>query len=1056
MLTLVLRRARGQYRLVAAVVALVTVAATLLGVCALLLGPTQDRAFSRELLAGEPQDLDVDAFLVNLRNDDLEEVRTSVADQLGEVLGPLEPVVTAVETSPMRDLVGRGGSAVGYLSAGDGLAPRSELVSGRWPEGSASPTGPVETTVPEAAADRLGLAAGDEVRLAGGSGLGGLFEEVTLVVVGTFRPASAVGWESDLLTGAGFDPAYSDSAEVEAAYGPFVVDEAAFLASGSPVARLRVTVRPDVARADRVSVSAAVAAYGGAGDRLAAELADRVQLTRVTSRLPATLDRIEAQRAAGRSTVLVAVLLGAALSLAALLLAGRLVAAVRDEERVLLVAFGASPRQQLVAAGAEAVLLALLAAALALPAAALVHAGLTRTAGLDAAGLTQAPTVTGGLVLTVLGCTLALAPALVLTALDTSTTSAATRRRWALARSGADATLVLVAAAAVVLAWWQLSGQPATSAARGDATLTLAPVVCVVATTLVVVRLVPVLLRAVSRLALRSPALVLPLSAQQAARRPHPGTAMVLIAAAVAAATFGLGLRSTWERSQVDQADLRVGTDLSLAVPVVPTAADAAAVLAAVEGRSSAVSAVIDRSVAIGRYVGTPEEPPTLVALDSRAGGDLLRGRLEDGTWAGLARELDPGPPVTGLTLTDGAELQGQTAGALPITVTATAVVEGANGFRHPLTAAPVPLDGLAHPLTWTEPLEDDLRLVALALHLDGPRARRPDELAAAAVTLTATLPGADAGGDWHAQPQDADPVHDASVTVEAAADGIRLQADAVVEGARLADGGGDLLVTSFAAPTGVTVVLSQELADAIDAKEGAALDGVVGDAAVPLEVVAVVPDVPSAPGLPAVLADADAVSRSLVASGQLTPVVDAWWVGEPTASAERALVELDQGEVVTRAGTTDDLARGPFEVLVPTVLTTLVVAAAVLLLAGIALVTGADRQRRSAELTRLRALGLPRRGAQRLLLAEHATFLVPLVLLGFLVGAAASWLLGPLMVRSDLGAAPVPAAVADWPWLTAALVLGGAVLASALVTWLVAVRQVRASDRAGLRLGDA
>ncbi len=77
----------------------------------------------------------------------------------------------------------------------------------------------------------------------------------------------------------------------------------------------------------------------------------------------------------------------------------------------------------------------------------------------------------------------------------------------------------------------------------------------------------------------------------------------------------------------------------------------------------------------------------------------------------------------------------------------------------------------------------------------------------------------------------------------------------------------------------------------------------------------------------------------------------------------------------------TDDLARGPFEIIVPTVLTTLVVAAVVLLLAGIALVTGADQRRRAVELTRLRALGLPRRGARRLLLAEHATFLVPLVL---------------------------------------------------------------------------
>ena len=155
----------------------------------------------------------------------------------------------------------------------------------------------------------------------------------------------------------------------------------------------------------------------------------------MTSELPDTLRRVEAQRAASRSLMLVAVLLGAALSSAALLLCGRLVAAVRDEERVLLVAFGASPRQQLFAAGFEAVLLALVAAALALPAAALVHSGLTHLAGPTAAGLAQAPTVTGGLVLTVLGCTLALAPVLVLAALDTSSSTAATRRRWALARA---------------------------------------------------------------------------------------------------------------------------------------------------------------------------------------------------------------------------------------------------------------------------------------------------------------------------------------------------------------------------------------------------------------------------------------------------------------------------------------------------------------------------------------------------------------------------------------------------------------------------------------------
>ena len=141
MLSLVLRRALGQYRLVAAVVALVTVAATLLGVCALLLGPTQDRAFDLRAAArpaaGHRRDFAIDAFLVRMRNDDIVDVRETAADQLREILGPLEPEVTAVQTSPMRDLVGTGDAAVGYFSAGDGIEPRSELLSGRWPQSTA-------------------------------------------------------------------------------------------------------------------------------------------------------------------------------------------------------------------------------------------------------------------------------------------------------------------------------------------------------------------------------------------------------------------------------------------------------------------------------------------------------------------------------------------------------------------------------------------------------------------------------------------------------------------------------------------------------------------------------------------------------------------------------------------------------------------------------------------------------------------------------------------------------------------------------------------------------
>ena len=96
----------------------------------------------------------------------------------------------------------------------------------------------------------------------------------------------------------------------------------------------------------------------------------------------------------------------------------------------------------------------------------------------------------------------------------------------------------------------------------------------------------------------------------------------------------------------------------------------------------------------------------------------------------------------TGLALSDGAiTIRGQTDGALPITATATAVVEGTTGLRQTLTAAPVPLDGQVHPLTWSDQVDEGLRLVALALHLDGRPPRGADEIAAADVAAHGDRP---------------------------------------------------------------------------------------------------------------------------------------------------------------------------------------------------------------------------------------------------------------------------------------------------------------------------
>ncbi|MXG88099.1 ABC transporter permease [Nocardioides flavescens] len=1065
MLTLLLRRARAQWGLALSVTALVALAATLLGVCALLLGPTQDLAFTRGVQRSDPQELAVDAFLVDLAADDADGVGDVAAGQLRDVLRGLDPSVSAVVTSRMRELESPAGAGLAYLAAGDGIAPHAQIVSGRWPEppGSLPESGLAETAVPVAAAERLGLAVGTRVTLGRATGIGGSVEPVSLVVVGTYRASSPSGWDADPLRGAGYQADYSDGSQQAAAYGPLVVEEGALVTSGSPVSSLRVEAEPDVALATPATVRAAAARLDGATTLLDTEVGDRVRITRIASQLPATVERIEGQQTAGRATVLVAVLLGAALSLAALVLAGRLVASARDEERVLLVALGTSPQQQVAAAAGEGALLAVAAAVVAVPAASFLHAAVTRTGALSAAGLRQAPAASPGLVAVAVLTAAAVVPVLVATGVDTRTSSVATRRRWALARAGADLVLLAVAAGVAVLGWWQLRSQPEAATGRTDLVATLAPALCLGAVTVVAVRVAPLALHLGARLAPRSRSLVGPLAIQQAARRAHPGTAVLLVAASVAAATFGMGLRATWERSQADQADLRTGSDLTLTLPGPADTSELATLeSAAARVRAAAASAVVDRPLALGRYVGGAGPAPRLVALDTTVAGALLRGRGAPGTtWAGIGEALSPGSAVTGAAFGD-AVLLGRADTPLALTVTPTAVVQDAHGLRHPVGATAVALDGRPHVLDWDAPVAAGSSLVALSLRLDGPS---PDTGQAGVVPVRIRIglrgsgplaAGRGAGDGWHVETARDSPVQDARVAVSAPATGRALVAvGADVDVTYLSYGGGTVLATAFDPPDAVPVAVSSSLASSVGTRVGGELAAVVGTAAVPLRVVAVVPSVPSAPGAPALLADTDTLSRALVAGGALDPVVDGWWFADPAAGAPAALRDLDLGTVRTRAAVTADLTRGPLQVTVPTALTLLSAASIALLWAGTAIVTGSDRRRRAAELTRLRALGLSRRGARWLLLGEQAAFLAPLVVVGAAVGALVTLVLGPLVVRSDLGAAPVPRALATWPWAQELLVLGVAVAGVALVTWVLTARQVHGSDTAGLRVGD-
>jgi predicted lysophospholipase L1 biosynthesis ABC-type transport system permease subunit len=199
-----------------------------------------------------------------------------------------------------------------------------------------------------------------------------------------------------------------------------------------------------------------------------------------------------------------------------------------------------------------------------------------------------------------------------------------------------------------------------------------------------------------------------------------------------------------------------------------------------------------------------------------------------------------------------------------------------------------------------------------------------------------------------------------------------------------------------------------------------------------------------------------DALTRALVLRGDLDSPVTGWWVGDPARAGAAAQISgLHLGTVTTRAGETDRLTGSPLRASLPAVLRLLVAAAVVLLLGGVLLHVTCDVQIRALEVARLRGLGVSRRDIRAALLGEHFAVLLPLLAAGAIVGALATRVVAPLLIRSDTGAAPVPAAVTHWPWVTEAALFVLLVAGTGLAVTAVVTVQARRADAAHLRVAS-
>ncbi|EXG82942.1 FtsX-like permease family protein [Cryptosporangium arvum] len=1039
MTALLTRRARAQWALLLSLLTVLTLGATLLGTCTLLTTRTSERAVEVAASRADPAEVRATAYTVTIAAADARSVAADARTVLTDAMAPFAATTTTRASGVMQRIPAasdesRGLLSEAYLSGVDDLEDGATLVAGRWPRSGAGEAVLFDTT-----ARLLGLEVGRTLRLGPQIGRQAA-RPVDLTVVGLVRPRPDAGWDRDPLGGEGFDPSPADVryAPQVNAYGPVLVTLDDLLSGGPSLDRLEVTARPDLSAPTGRDLDRLSRSVLGVDRRLSGTVGDRVQYVRATSPIPDLLLDARRQQQLVAGSVLAFALIGVLLTAIALALAGRLATGVRAEEDALLTALGTGPGQLAVLAAIEAVVLAALAAVISVPASSLLHAALTHASPLTDAGLSTSPLVTFAQVAAVVAGALALAVLHVVLAVRRAPDSGDRRtRRELLARSGADVLLCVLAA----VGWWQLRAQSAAADTRADVVRVLAPALVLVACVAVALRLLPPALRRAESLAARARGLVVPLAAFQAARRPQAFAAGLLIGLACAAATFGTAFGATWTASQHDQADLSVGTDLAVALTGPPAAGQTDRVRSATGG---VVSPVAIRNVAVGQFLGGPGDAPRLVALDTRRADAVIRGRT-GGQWSGLR----PTSPATGPQLPEGATLTVTgTATDGPIVVTPHLVLEDSTGLRTACDGPPAPLDGRPHVVPGCAPVAG-LRLVAVSLPVTG----LPQRGALSAIEATVRLSGGDFPPAWRMGV--ASPGFGQVSGKSLVPSGPELRLKAIVNFTDPHEASRTLVLTGFPEPGPLPLAISERLARAVKASPGSTLNLSVGTTPVEAVVTRIVARVPSEPGAAAALADVDALSRVLIARGDAEPPVTAWWVGGPRAGAENAIAKLHIGDVTTRVAETERLSSGPLRASLPAVLHVLVAASVLLLLGGVVLHVAYDVQLRALEVARLRGLGVSRRDIRSTLLLEHAAVLLPVLAAGALVGAATTWAVAPLMIRSDAGAAPVPPVAGHWPWLGIGGLLALLVVGSGLAVAAVVTVQARRADAAHLRVAS-
>ena len=1017
------------------------------------------------------------------------------------------PAVRA-EPSPVLGLPPPVGWQI-QVAALAGISAQTTLAAGTWP-GPPRPGRPLPVALPVAVASRLHVTPGSVLKAAIRSGPAA----AGLRVTGLFRfknPASPY-WALDQVPFSGFAantipgvgttliPGVGTPGSL-VTYGPAVVSPAAFR-SGVTASQASWFVLPPAPVMARQNI----AALAGRTSQVVTKLTTLILPSglQVTTRLPLLLDGIASDIVLARSLFTISALELLLVAAAALVLAARLLASLRDEESALLRARGATRWQLTRPVLAEALVIGTVAGA------ARVLAGVRLTGAAASAGQLrldsyQASRISPLAWLSALVMVALCVAVMAWPALRAGTPDAARIRQGRQARlagvawAGGDLAVLALAALAV----WQLRGysavaHPAAGSLGIDPVIAVAPALALAGVALVPLRTLPVLARLADGATEHGRRLAAAMVSWQIGRRTvRQAGPVLLVVVATATTTLALAGWRSWQQSAADQAAFAVGSDVRVDAgaggPLDPRA---------ITGQPG-VTAATPASIA---SIGSGSQ---LIAVGAGTAGQaiLLRPDLSPLPLSSLWRSIMPRRP-TGLALPGLPDrLQILVAlGAAPGTstaalrralgsVTVTASVQDADGVSYVLPAGMLPADGQRHALVVSLPgprqASYPLRLLSLSLsfvlppyHPASPLAAPTASLSIVSLAVAGTARGPFGRPFSHGAALAAWQAAGSSPRVPTGPPGV-FQTSPPSDGAQPAilswggAGGGQQLLFNAGHDPSVSIMNNELLAPqsitgqvAITAQPpsqvvpaiatsgylaasrlhtGSTVSVPVGGSSVPVRIVASVARFPTVFGPNrALIADLGAVSDVLAAGqGAPLPVTTVW-----LRTRGGLLPHVPAGaSVAVRARQQAALLHNPLLKAPRLLMLAIGVAALLLGVLGFTVSVAASLRTRRTQSAVLAALGVGQRAQAGQLCLEQFVLSVPAAAVGLLAGIGLAWLMVPAVTLSTGATDPVPPALAVVPLgLAAALAL----VTAALPVAAAALSVVRRPDPAAQLRAEA